>query len=569
VLRKAVFLAAAAAAAFPTAASAVELAPGMDYKREIRSIGGEQVVVHVLTAPKPGGLYGLKPVLSNGTVIGRETVSGMQRRLSRSATLAGINGDMFNWTTGRPSGILLHSGVLSARPMPARSSLGIGLDGILRTGRVRYHGTWQFGSNPLRVLTEFNTPVEKTNGVALFSPLWGPAAPHLSHARELVLAHVAKVGPNKDLAGRVVARPLGTGHAIPAGGAILQARGDRRRPLLDEGKVGNWVKLHVGLTPWWTGVKDAIGGGPRLVSGGVPVFQADEAFLSSQLLPRNPRTAVGQLGNHRIILVAVDGRKSWSAGVTNTQLARLMVHLGAVTAMALDAGGSTTIAFDGRVLNHPSDGSERPVADALMVTYYGIYARPARLSLYSPNGDRVADVQRLYGKVVRTSRVVMKLVRASDGFVRWKWTGTRRPGTFVKEFRRSLRDGRWRWEVSAVDSRGRSSQMTRAFVTNSTLGHLALSKRLMRPTRRGGRLDISFRVARQADVAVFVRTLGGAVVRRLVSSHLGAGRYAVRWNAKNGRGRVVHSRRYLIRVRASNAVGVVALSRGVRVVRRF
>src|SRR6187200_293407 len=132
----------------------------MDYKREIRSIGGEQVVVHVLTAPKPGGLYGLKPVLSNGTVMGRETVSGMQRRLSRSATLAGINGDMFSWTTGRPSGLFLRNGVLSTRAMPARSTLGIGLDGILRTGLVRYQGTWQFGSNALRPLTEFNHPVE-------------------------------------------------------------------------------------------------------------------------------------------------------------------------------------------------------------------------------------------------------------------------------------------------------------------------------------------------------------------------------------------------------------------------
>jgi hypothetical protein len=569
VLRRAVLLAVAAAAAFPTAAAAVELTPGMDYKREIRTIGGERVVVHVLTAPQPGGLYGLKPILSNGTVVGRETVSGMQRRLSRSATLAGINGDMFNWTTGRPSGIFLRNGLLSTRAMPARSTLGIGLDGLLRTDLVAYHGTWQFGSNPLRPLTEFNHPVEKTNAVALYSPTWGPAAPHLSHARELVLSHVARVGPNKDLAGRVEARPLGTGHAIPRRGAILQARGDRRKPLLAEGRVGNWVKLHIGHSPWWPGVKDAIGGGPRLVSGGVPVFQADEAFLSSQLLPRNPRTAVGQLGNGRILFVAVDGRKSWSAGVTNTQLARLMARLGAVTAMALDAGGSTTIAFDGRVLNHPSDGSERPVADALMVTYFGIYARPARLQLYSPNNDRVADVQRLYAKVVRTSRVTMKLVRVSDGFVRWRSTATRHPGTFVKEVRRSLRDGRWRWDVSATDSQGRSSQMTRTFVTNRTLGHLALSKRVMRPTRRGGRLDISFRVARQADVAVTVRTRGGLVVRHLVSSHLGAGRYATRWNAKNDGGRVVRSRHYVVRVRASNAVGLVALSKGIRIARRF
>ena len=230
----------------------------------------------------------------------------------------------------------------------------------------------------------------------------------------------------------------------------MQASGERRQDLFAEGQLGYWVKLHVGLSPWWSDVTDAIGGGPRLVSGGVPVFQAGEEFLSTQLLPRNPRTAVGQLGNGRIILVAIDGRSSWSAGVSNSQLARLMANLGARTAMALDSGGSTTMAFDGRVLNHPSDpGGERAVGDALMVFYYGIYARRPRLPLYSPNGDGVLDLQKLYAKIVRRSHVRMRLVRASDGHVAWSSSETRGRGTFVKSLTRALSDGRWRWIVSA------------------------------------------------------------------------------------------------------------------------
>ena len=383
--------------------------------------------MHVLKAPKPGGLYDLKPVLSNGLVTGRETVSSMQRRLSSRATLAGINGDLFNWGSGRPSGIFLRRNLLSTRALPNRSSLGIGVDGLLRTGFIRYTGTWQFGSNKLRTLREFNHPLEQDSGVVLYSPTWGPRTPRVRGAREIVLSHVAPVGPNKDLVGRVVLRSWSTHHQIPAGGAVLQASGDLRKILLEEAKLGHWVKLHVSLTPWWSDVKDAIGGGPRLVTGGVPVFQAGEAFLSSQLLPRNPRTAIGQLANGRILMVAVDGRVSWSAGVTNSQLARLMADLGAQTAMGLDAGGSTTMAFDGQVLNHPSDGGERAVADSLMVFYYGIYARKPRLPLYSPNGDGVADLQRLYAKVVRRSQVSLRLVRASDGHVAWSSTGTRRP----------------------------------------------------------------------------------------------------------------------------------------------
>ena len=568
-LRKAVFLAVVAAAAFPSAAPAVQLAPRVVYKREVRTIGGERVVVHVLKAPKPGGLYDLKPVLSNGLVTGRETVSSMQRRLSSRATLAGINGDLFNWESGRPSGIFLHRNLLSTRALPNRSSLGIGVDGLLRTGFIRYTGTWQFGSNKLRTLREFNHPLEQDRGVVLYSPTWGPRTPRVRGAREIVLSHVAPVRPNKDLVGRVVLRSWSTHHQIPAGGAVLQASGDLRKILLEDAKLGHWVKLHVSLTPWWSDVKDAIGGGPRLVTGGAPVFQAGEAFLSSQLLPRNPRTAIGQLSNGRILMVAVDGRVSWSAGVTNSQLARLMADLGAQTAMGLDAGGSTTMAFDGQVLNHPSEGGERAVADSLMVVYYGIYARRPRLPLYSPNGDGVLDLQKLYAKVVRRSQVSLRLVRASDGHVVWRSTGTRRRGTVVKSLTRNLADGKWRWVASATDTKGRTSEMSRTFVTNSTLGYLRLSRSILRPTRHGGTLGISFRQAREADVKVTIRTASGRVVRGLRSDHLGTGRHSMAWNVKNDSGKVVRDGRYLVRVRAVNSIGPVALVRPVTVRRRF
>jgi len=569
VLRKAAFLAVAAAAAFPSSASGVELAPGVVYKREVRSIGGLRVVVHVLKAPKPGGLYDLKPVLSNGLVTGRETVSSMERRLSSRATLGGVNGDLFNWGSGRPSGIFLRKNLLSTRASYDRSSLGIGVDGLLRTGFVRYTGTWQFGSNKERILREFNHPLEQDSGVVLYSPTWGPRTPRVRGAREIVLSHVAPVGPNKDLVGRVVLRSWSTRHNIPAGGAVLQASGARRKVLLEEAKLGHWVKLHVSLTPWWSDVKDAIGGGPRIVTGGVPVYQAGESFLPSQLLPRNPRTAVGQLANGRILMVAVDGRTSWSAGVTNSQLARLMADLGAQTAMALDAGGSTTMAFDGQVLNHPSDGGERAVADSLMVFYYGIYARRPRLSLYSPNGDGVADFQRLYAKVVRRSQVALRLLRVSDGHVAWSSVATRRPGTVVKSLTRKLADGKWRWVVSATDTKGRTSEMSRTFVANSTLGHLTLSRSILRPTRKGGHLGISFGQTREADVKVTVRTTGGRVVRHLLSDHLGARRHDLGWNVRNDGGRIVRDGRYLVRVRAVNAIGPVALTKSVQVRRRF
>ena len=86
--------------------------PGVTYTREVRVEHGEPLVVHSIVAPPPGGLYALKPVLSNDSVLGRETVSAIQQRLSPQATVAGVNGDLFSFDDGHPTGILL-------RPPPA------------------------------------------------------------------------------------------------------------------------------------------------------------------------------------------------------------------------------------------------------------------------------------------------------------------------------------------------------------------------------------------------------------------------------------------------------------------
>ena len=88
--------------------------------------------------------------------------------------------------------------------------------------------------------------------------------------------------------------------------------------------------------------------------------------------------------------------------MTNFELAQQLVRLGAVTASALDSGTSTTMAFDGKLINRPSDpGGERGVADGLFVFYYGVQAPAPATDVLSPNGDGVDEAQQLSYKVVR------------------------------------------------------------------------------------------------------------------------------------------------------------------------
>ena len=82
----------------------------------------------------------------------------------------------------------------------------------------------------------------------------------------------------------------------------------------------------------------------------------------------SPRTAVGLTADGEILIMTVDGRvPNVSRGLTLPGLAKYMRELGAVDAVNLDGGGSTAMAIDGKCVNHPSDGVERAVNNALLI----------------------------------------------------------------------------------------------------------------------------------------------------------------------------------------------------------
>ncbi|MFH2049254.1 MAG: phosphodiester glycosidase family protein [bacterium] len=121
--------------------------------------------------------------------------------------------------------------------------------------------------------------------------------------------------------------------------------------------------------PWNT--YQSIGGGPNLVSNGVVnVTYEEEIFWDSGVgLDNNdPRTAIGYTSGNHVIMFTVDGRQSnWSIGLNIPEVAETMISLGCVEAMGLDGGGSTTIIAADSLLNKPSDGNQRQVANALVI----------------------------------------------------------------------------------------------------------------------------------------------------------------------------------------------------------
>ena len=109
--------------------------------------------------------------------------------------------------------------------------------------------------------------------------------------------------------------------------------------------------------------------GPALIEGGViAVSQNDEV---GKAMASNPRTAICQLSELHYLFVVSDGRTNESEGLSLYELATFLKGLNVTTAYNLDGGGSSTMYFNGQVINKPTTSGrnikERSVSDVICI----------------------------------------------------------------------------------------------------------------------------------------------------------------------------------------------------------
>lgn len=531
-----------------------QLMPGVTYTREVDFTPRGPVVLDIVTAPKPDGtVYTLAPGLSNGTLLGTDTLARLQQRVSAGTTTVAIDGDYFTSKTGIPSGILLQNGVLENQPQPNRSSVGIGTDGSLQVARVSFSGSWE-GSGQRRPL-QLNTA---KGHFVLYTPAYGAATPSESNVAEAVLSPFPPAAVGQPLAGVVTAVTTAGSTPIPRQGAVLVAHGANNATQLQaEAPVGQEVDVQLSLAPDWGSLAGALGGGPLLVSQGKPVFHAHESFQAHGLNSREARGAVGQLADGRIVFVSVEGTDpAYSIGMTAYELAIELEQLGAVTAVGLGSSVPAGLAFNGTLLTRPVNGRQPQVSDALILSYTGVYAAPPSVPVLSPNGDGVNDTETLAYQLPRPANVTAQLVGpggatipiADDaeepGLHTFTWDGE--SGSVPAP------EGVWTFTVTADDDRGVTTTAQRSFSLDDTLGSLAVAP------GRSGYPTATFDVTRTASIVVRVDRLTGIPVATLRTARVGPGAYRVTWKGRLGR-RNAPGGRYEFEVLATSTIGTSSL----------
>jgi hypothetical protein len=203
----------------------------------------------------------------------------------------------------------------------------------------------------------------KTDGVVLFTPAIGPTT-QTSGGRELVLE---RGGTNAWLPLRAsqtysarVREVRETGDTPLTKDTMVLSVGRRAAARLPKVAAGSQLMISTATTPNLDGVVTAIGGGP-------PLVRDSKVIGHDQTRIRHPRTAVGW-NDSDFFLVEVDGRQRYlSVGMTIVELSEYMAKLGCHEAMSLDGGGSATCWVTGQVMNSPSEGHERAMANALVL----------------------------------------------------------------------------------------------------------------------------------------------------------------------------------------------------------
>ncbi|MGH7715588.1 MAG: phosphodiester glycosidase family protein, partial [Vulcanimicrobiaceae bacterium] len=326
-----------------------------------------------------------EPTIRLGTVVASdhlvsagETVSAMALR---THAIAGINGDYFDiGQTNQPLGIVVSNGTLIRTPS-RRVALDVGHDGSVHIEPFRFKGTATFDSVTIPLTTVNEWPPQ--GGASLLTAAFGPLT---ATTQDISLVSLGTLGDPDALAGdyRVIGvypatvGPLGT-PTLALGPAALK--------LTPPPQPGDTVTIAGDTDPSLSSIATAIGGGPQLLAGGKP-YNDPNAPAPEERNRRFPVSGAALTPDGTLLLIAVDGRDpSLSIGLTRPEFGALMAGLGASDGMAFDSGGSSTLVArrlgetTTSLLNVPSDGGERPVADGLFVYSDASQGQAARIAL--------------------------------------------------------------------------------------------------------------------------------------------------------------------------------------------
>ena len=326
------------------------------------------------------------PLVTFGNVLTeRSTLTSAAKKLEAQGyrVVAGINGDYYNTSTGLPVGIVVTEGQLRSSD-GGYYALGFKKDGKAMIGKPQVqinadmgyavYNEWGTATQVLRRITGINKARVSDGGIYLYTYDFNDR--HTTGNTEPGIDVVCSILEGEIAIGSTVV--LQVDQVIEANAAT--AIGENQVVLSTNLKSGDYfvtglrnAPVGAAVTVSFTAADDAWNDVEYAV--GALYHLAENGKVTSDLPTGvNPRTAVGIKKNGDLIFYTIDGRRSGhSVGASLTQVAERLIELGCKDVVAMDGGGSTTLAITEPLtttathINRPSDGSERKVSNQIFL----------------------------------------------------------------------------------------------------------------------------------------------------------------------------------------------------------
>lgn len=355
--------------------TAASLGPGVTH--ELWTSGTSTARVH-LARIDAGSAASLRVVQATGGVAaGRETTTSLCRRTR--GCVAALNGDFFT-AAGPVGGVISDSRLLkSASPgheqlslRPLRATSGLSWRGVLRAPDGAEVG-----------LDGVNVP-SIADGVVVYTSSYGPTTPACT-CLEVVLAERGEPVGRLGLPTVVARTGQATGRTpLPVATVVVAAAGAAAERLQAVAASGGDLTVTLSVAD---PTEQSLGVHPVLLRDG----QAAAVDRNDPMLrDAHPRSVVAWDGQGTVWLAAFEGRSAAGPGPTSDELVAFLQRMGATQAVMLDGGGSTSLATADGPLSRPSDGAERPVSNALIVTSQPVAALRAAAPAPAPVPPPVA-----------------------------------------------------------------------------------------------------------------------------------------------------------------------------------
>jgi len=290
-----------------------------------------------------------------------------------SRAVAAVNANYFK-SNGTPLGTLIIDGEWVAGPLFDRVSMGFTRDGYVRIDRVNLFGILK-SSNPdvpTAWINNINQPRRTGSRFVAYTRRWGS---HVQLPYDGVLVAIDAQGNVVDSAPRNM--------GIPWGGYVLS---DSKNGAISKLKRGDTVSISWNTRPSaWADVVNAVSGGPTLVKNGKVQLDLQQQHFTKRWTGSqiHARTAAGVTADNHLLLVTIEGPH------TMWDLAKFLRDMGAVEALNLDGGGSTTMVVDGKAVTRGAKNSQRRVASSIVLVDERIASQNYRPynGAYKPQSD--------------------------------------------------------------------------------------------------------------------------------------------------------------------------------------